>query len=647
MNRIIKNLFLLFFCFCASAQGQPVFNFQELRDLYPGNDAVILNQTQHIVITKSDEKLKIKTDKVSQVLFLTDKASHMLNKSIYNRDFFSKISDIEAYSLVPDPDGRKLRKKPVQNFYTRKAVSDDIFYDDIKETYFTFPSLKKGAVSSLSYTEEIFDPHFISPFYFGAYIPVENAELKVTFPEDMVIKYVIKDPSGVVSFDEKRSKNNVTYTFRMGRSKGYRTEDSGPDGSYFIPHVIVYIDSYKQGAETKKVLSDVDQLYNWYRELLSRMKNEPSEDLQALADSLTGGEQTEEDKIRKVFYYVQENIKYIAIEDGLGGFIPGEPDETYHKKYGDCKAKAMLINTLLGYAGINAYPVWIGTRDIPYSYTEVPTPNTDNHMISAVKVNDKWVFLDGTSRHLPYGMPTSMIQGKEGLIGISEDHFQVVKVPEMSGDKNIAHDTFDARIEGEKISGHGSHSCTGYIKQDLMFGLEFTSAEKRLDALGKSAELGENKYKAENVKLYDGYKDRDSALVFSYDFEIEDYLTKVEDQIYVNLNFRKDKDYDKIDIDKRLTDLIQEYKWIEIVETSLEIPEGYKVSKIPAKSNYTDKRFGFNVVYKVEGNKVLMNKEVYTDTLIVSKPDFVHWNNFVDELIKSNSELVVLEKIKP
>ncbi len=180
LNRFVVVMMLLLTA--DNLYAQPVFNFVELQGLYPDKDVIILNQKEHLIIRNISGGLKIQTNKSSEILYLSEKASHQLERSIFYYDNFSLVRDIDANSWIPDADGRKLKKINVGNIYTRKPVNDNVFYDDIKEKYFIYPSLKKGAVSTLSYSEDIFDPHFLSTFYFGTYAPIENAEFRITLP---------------------------------------------------------------------------------------------------------------------------------------------------------------------------------------------------------------------------------------------------------------------------------------------------------------------------------------------------------------------------------------------------------------------------------------------------------------------------------
>ena len=50
---------------------------------------------------------------------------------------------------------------------------------------------------------------------------------------------------------------------------------------------------------------------------------------------------------------------------------------------------------------------WVGTRDRPYKYHEVPAPVVDNHMILSFKYKDQFYFIDGTSNTSPISEPTA------------------------------------------------------------------------------------------------------------------------------------------------------------------------------------------------------------------------------------------------
>ena len=55
--------------------------------------------------------------------------------------------------------------------------------------------------------------------------------------------------------------------------------------------------------------------------------------------------------------YMQRNIRYVAIEVGIGGFQPHPAADVFAHQYGDCKDKATLLSTMLKQIGIDSYYV--------------------------------------------------------------------------------------------------------------------------------------------------------------------------------------------------------------------------------------------------------------------------------------------------
>ena len=182
-------------------------------------------------------------------------------------------------------------------------------------------------------------------------------------------------------------------------------------------------------------------MYNWYYSLVENVNVEPANaELVQLVNEITADKKTELEKVKAIYYWAQQNIKYIAFEYALGGFIPRESNEVFRKKYGDCKDNSSILYRMLEIAGIKGNLTWIGTRSIPYTYKEVPTPIVDNHMILSYENNGKTYYLDATGRYIKFGIPTSFIQGKEALVSYGKD-FKIKKVPVIEAKENAIIDT--------------------------------------------------------------------------------------------------------------------------------------------------------------------------------------------------------------
>ena len=642
ISQSIKGFLLCLFIPMLS-WAQPEFNYQQIKSANPDKDYYMLSKGQHVMIDEAKGKLKIEVNEFSNILYLTERGTRAAEKVISHYTTFSKVDDVNAKTWVP-VQGGKFKAVPVEKFTTRKPTKDGIFYDDAEEKHFIYPSLVEGAVASLDYNEEMFDPHLLGTYIFQSGIPVGDSYFKVSFPDNVKVRYkILGDAGNSVKFTEEKKKGKTTYTFRATNLKEIEFEDGAPDLLYYSPHVIVFIESYEFNGKKTDVLPDLNGLFRWYSELVEKVKNDASEELKVLADSIRKVSATPEEQLKQAVYWQQDNIKYIAFEDGLGGFIPRNPADVLRKRYGDCKDKAYLLTLLLNELGFEAYPAWIGTRDIPYSYNEVPSPAVDNHMIAAVRWKNEWVFLDGTSYFIPLGMPTSMIQGKEAMIKLNADSFIIVKVPEIQKEKNVRADSFVMKLNGKNLEGKGVRTFSGYFQESTQIVLNFQSQSKRDEYMLKGLKIASNKYNAQNMQ-YSGYGQRDSLLSLSYDVTVNDYAEEIDGKLYVNMNLVRAMPFDKMDWKKRKVGISVDHKYISRYRMELKIPAGYTVEALPSNVSFSNEKYGLDSKYEVKGDVVVLSHAFWIDTLMLPVGEMPEWSNYFEKLLATYKSLVIFKK---
>jgi tetratricopeptide (TPR) repeat protein len=151
----------------------------------------------------------------------------------------------------------------------------------------------------------------------------------------------------------------------------------------------------------------------WYRGL-EGARTEPNDDIKARVTTLIAGKTTEEEKIRAIYGFVGSQVRYIAVEFGIGHAQPHEAGDVLNNQYGDCKDKATLLTSMLSAAGITADAVLIGAG---VAFNEaVPSPGSFNHVITLAHVDDKPVWLDSTAEVAPYRLLNPIIRGKQTLV---------------------------------------------------------------------------------------------------------------------------------------------------------------------------------------------------------------------------------------
>ena len=168
------------------------------------------------------------------------------------------------------------------------------------------------------------------------------------------------------------------------------------------------------------------------------------------------------DAVREPARWVQDRIRYVALEAGEGGWVPREPALVTKRLYGDCKDKAFLLLALLARSGVEAYPVL--TRGTTHGRIDpdFPSPVQFNHVIVAVRqpaptglpaeVRLKGgvvvVLFDPTSPWTPYGQLSAPLQGARGLL-VRSDGGELVDFPFAPSAANRLARSIDVEISAE------------------------------------------------------------------------------------------------------------------------------------------------------------------------------------------------------
>ncbi|MGB3607554.1 DUF3857 domain-containing protein, partial [Psychroserpens sp.] len=608
---------------------------------FSNEDFIYLQRHENIKIELNDDRFNISKKVSEQADYLTSNKLYFANEAMHF-DSFRSIEDIEAYTIVPNSN----KKVNVNYIETKRDFDNGVFYSDQESKTFTFPAVTKGAVTHLNYTEIIKDPHFLGLFRFGTYVPTKSAELSIEFPSNVTIGHIDFNTQNIdLDFTTKTKGETTVYTWKVNNIDGFQGEEDSEAALYYLPHVIVYIKSYEKDGEIINVLSDVGDLYTWYVSLVDQINLDALDRVYAIADDIVAPLETDRQKAEAIFSWVQNNITYVAFEDGLGGFVPRGAASVCDKRYGDCKDMANLLYEMLNHVGVASYRTWIGTRNRNYSYFDVPTPMVDNHMITTAIVDKDTIFLDATDSYVPFGMPSAFTQTKEALLGISKDEFRVVKVPAQNAKQSKTIVSTEMELDGDRVKVSEKRIMTGYDKVEFISDYTYKKESKTEEQyLSTELALGNNKTNYNNITK-SNFDNSIAPLELSYDLDIDSYTKSIGGKIYINLNIDRMLSKSDIDIKDRKYSKKIDYKFERDYTTTFKIPEGYKASYIPDEISFDDPNYGFKISYLQDQDTITQTKSIYVKTLSIKKDNFDQWNGFVKSLIKAYKKSIILEQI--
>ena len=166
--------------------------------------------------------------------------------------------------------------------------------------------------------------------------------------------------------------------------KAIRPENDMPPIRGLLGQMIVSF--YPPGGPALNGFSNWQQMGDWYRNLTST-RRDPSPEIKQQVAALTASAPTQLGKMKALAQFVQHNIRYVAIELGIGGWQPHPAADIFTHRYGDCKDKATLLSSMLHEIGVDSYFVSINTQRGSVT-SQTPAQRGFNHMIIAIKLPD-------------------------------------------------------------------------------------------------------------------------------------------------------------------------------------------------------------------------------------------------------------------
>ena len=122
----------------------------------------------------------------------------------------------------------------------------------------------------------------------------------------------------------------------------------------------------------------------------------PTSPIKAEADAIAASTADPKARAFAALQLVEDKTRYFFIGMGEGSYVPADADDTWTRRFGDCKAKTALLLALLKTLGVEAEPVLVnlgagdGINELP------PSLAAFNHVIVRVKIKGQSYWLDGT-----------------------------------------------------------------------------------------------------------------------------------------------------------------------------------------------------------------------------------------------------------
>lgn len=577
----------------------------------------------------NDESISVSQQETLEMIALQGNTDYV--RAIFYNDNIRIVSHEARYAK-----GKALPKINMCGNYEVESI----FYSDAKVCSYKMNFLHEGTEINFSARMKYNDPKYLTKVFFHDDLSLEAREISFTVPPLINVELVEQNFAGYeIKKTVTKEQGKTVYRYTLKNLTAIKSESNSLGALHHYPHLIVLTKDYSLPGGKRFVLSSVDDLYKWYAGLVKEVKNDPTL-LAEQVNKLIAKAKTPEEKIRAIYYWVQDNIKYIAFEDGIAGFKPEAAQNVYTNRYGDCKGMANLTCEMLKIANFDARLTWIGTNRIPYNY-DIPSLAVDNHMICTVFAGDKQYILDPTEKYMPLGAHAERIQGKEMLIE-NGDTFIRKKVPLSDYTSNLVSRNEIMVIDGEILKGQGEVNLNGEAKKEILYISHNVKQEDRKKIFDRLAVLNYNNI--DRVEIVNTPPlDREKSLQVKYTYALHNKVSRFDKDLYINFDWNKM--YQDLQMkEDRESDYYFHAKVLNKTIKKLKVPAGYKVTHLPKGMSKKHADFSFEVSFKQVGNEILYTNEIIVHKGIIERPAFAVWNSYVKELKEIYGDQIVLTK---
>lgn len=326
-----------------------------------------LLRDEQINVTKQHRYVR-KVTKITDNVGVQDGSNISIN---YDPSYQS----LYIHKITVTRKGEKLNKLNLNDFQTirQEANSENYIYDGSLNAIANLSDIRNGDIIDLSYSIVGFNPingtHFSDITWLNDYQPV--GKINYIVQSQKPLKYNLVN---VNIKPKKTSKANgiTTYQWVNELPEPPEFEDNTP--SWHMSYNTLFVTDYNSWKDV------VDWALSIYK-----TKDQTSTALEQKINQIRNSFGSEAKRIEATLKFVQEEIRYLGLEDGIGAYKPFSPSKVFEQRYGDCKDKSFLMVTMLNKMGIKANPVLINSTNGKSLHNFVPSPKAFDHVVVRVK----------------------------------------------------------------------------------------------------------------------------------------------------------------------------------------------------------------------------------------------------------------------
>lgn len=607
--------------------------FRIPKELLKNANAVIRLQEQYTELLKEDKLFSREHYVITILNEEGDRFSGMF-------EYYDKFRDIKSVDgTLYDAMGMKIKSLKNKDIEDGSGSSGNNLADDSRYKKHNF--YHRVYPYTIEYTIESVKKETM---FFSSWIPVWSeliAVQKSIFAVDVPVGYLLRFKPFNYTREPviKEAGGRKVHNWSLENYEAVKREFAAPSWKQITPAVLF--------APSDFVIEDFKGTMTDWKELgkfqlsLNKGRDQLPDELKKKVAELTNGAKSAEEKIVRLYQFLQSNTRYISIQLGIGGWRPLEASFVAGKLYGDCKALSNYMYALLKEAGIKSHYTLIkagqGEDDL-----ELDFPSRQfNHAIICVPMEKDSLWLECTSQTQSPGYMGGFTGNRHALL-ITEEGGKVTATPRYGINDNTqvrqikAQLTEDGRLQ---VRAHTIYSCMQ--QDDLQMLINSLSKDKVKEVLQEKLDFAT--YEVDRFN-YKENKSKRPSVEEELDISVSNYATITGKRLFIvpNIMTRHGRRLTQQEERKYPLELDVEYRDTDSVE--IVIPAGYTAESVPTDV-VLETRFGkYRSTVKIDGNRILYFRTMEHFAGNFAAKEYAELVKFYEAMYKADRARLVLVK---
>jgi len=584
------------------------------------------------------ESISKATIKNHMVITILNKNGEYAAKKVV---FYDKLITLKNFKIhIYDAAGKLIKKVKSSDIKDYSATSGATLFDDNRVKY--YEALQNNYPFTIEYE---YEREFNGTLSYPEWIAinsykrsVEHSEFIINIPENLKLRSKTYHFEGEVKESNENGIN--TYKWEVNNITAFKSEPFSPDFIEIVPRVVAApVEFEMEGFQGSQ--DSWENLGKWMRQLGENRTELPLETINEIGE-LVAACKTDYEKIEALYQYMQAKTRYVSIQLGIGGWQPF-PAETVDKLgYGDCKALANYMKSILRVAGIYSNYTLVKAGKGNHYFDKDFVKNQFNHAILMVPLAQDSVWLECTSQRQACGFLGSFTNDRDVLI-IKEDGGELIHTPVYTAQHNTQ--IRKAEITIHEDGNAKAIATTHYsgLQYENLRSIYYDGPEDQKKALYKSIKLSD--FTIDKLKI-EQEKKRIPESKLELELGIKNYLSKTGDRLFMPLNLMNRSTYVPKKLKERKFPIVKSYPYCDTDTIEYTLPENMLIENLPKAVSFETEFGKYSTQIEVNENKVtyIRNQEMYTGQFTPDKYESLR--KFYKAIVRADKAKLIL-KLKP